>query len=167
MKMLKKSILGVVLLALVAMPAYAGHLKAYSWPCEWAWQDTSCEIPIFMNIGLFVEILDQDDLKIVLDQEDINLYTGCVTIQIKCNFDLILGCYVKDNAASQAMGGSFTCTIDVPEVPKTLCACTEEREVCVEYKDLDIVHLDFGKNIQVGTAVIQVKPNIPCEWIDP
>jgi len=164
--MLKKSILGVVLFALVAMPAYAGHLKAYDWPCEFSWKDTSCEIPIYMNIGLYVEILDQDNLAIYLGQEDYDTYSGCVTIQIKCNFDLLLQCYVKDNDASKAMGGSFTCTIDVPEVPATLCTCVEEREVCVTYDEVDLSHIAFGKNVQVGVAVIQVKP-VGILWVDP
>jgi hypothetical protein len=165
--MLKKSILGVVLLALVAMPAYAGHIKAYDWPCEFKFLDI-CEIPIFMNIGLYVEILDQDKLKIVLDQDDIDTYSGCVTIQIKSNFDLILGCYVKDNDASKAMGGSFSCEIKPdPVVPKTLCVGVEERDVCVTYDEVSIVHLEFGKNVQVGTAVVQVKPGFECTWVDP
>jgi len=165
--MLKKSILGVVLLALVAMPAYAGHIKATGWPCEFKFLDI-CEIPITMNIGLYVEILDQDKLKIELDQDDIDTYSGCCTIQIKSNFDLILGCYVIDNDASKAMGGSFTCEIKPdPFVPKTLCVGVEEREVCVTYDEVSIVHLDFGKGILVGTAVVQVKPGFDCTWEDP
>jgi len=164
--MLKKSILGVVL-ALVAMPAYAGHMKAYSWPCEFKFLDL-CEIPVFMDVGLYVEILDQDELKIVLEQEDIDTYSGCVTIQIKSNFDLILGCYTKDNDASKAMGGSLSCEIK-PDVfvPKTLCETVAEREVCVTYDEVAIVHHDFGKNIEVGSVVIQVKPGWECEWVDP
>jgi hypothetical protein len=166
MKMLKKSILGVVLLALVAMPAYAGHLKKYDWPCEFKFLDL-CEIPIYMNVGLYVEILDQDDLKIVLEQDDIDTYSGCCTIQIKSNFDLILGCYVLDNDASKAMGGSFSCTIDPSEIPATLCDCVAEAEVCVVYDEVAIVHVEFGKNIEVGTLVVQVKPGFECTWEDP
>jgi hypothetical protein len=168
--MLKKTLIGVVLLTMLGImivPVTAGELKRYDWPCEFAWVDINCEIPIYMNVGLYVEILDQDHLAIYLEQEDIDTYSGCCNIQIKCNFDLILGCYVLDNDTSKAMGGSFSCSIDVPEVPATLCNCVEEREVCVTYDRVGLSHIDYGKNIEVGTVIIQVKPAFECSWEDP
>jgi spore coat polysaccharide biosynthesis protein SpsF (cytidylyltransferase family) len=167
MKMLKKSILGVVLLALVAMPAYAGHMKRTDWPCEFKFVDL-CDIPVYMNVGLYVEILDQHLLKIILEQEDIDTYSGCVTIYIKSNFDLILGCYTELKDAGQQMGGKMTCEINPDTfVPKTLCEGVAEREVCVNYDKVGITHHDYGKDILVGDVIIQVKPGFECLWEDP
>jgi hypothetical protein len=168
--MLKKTLIGLVLLTtlgIAIVPATAGHIKAYTWPCEFKFLDLA-EIPVYLDVGLYVEILDQDQLRIKLEQEDIDTYSGCVTFQIKSNFGLILGCYTKDNDASKAMGGSLSCEIK-PDVfvPKTLCETVAEREVCVTYDEVAIVHHDFGKNILVGSVVIQVKPGWECEWVDP
>jgi hypothetical protein len=167
--MLKKTLIGVVLLTMLGIaivPATAGEIKSYDWPCEFKFVDL-CDIPVYLDVGLYVEILDQHALKIKLEQEDIDTYSGCVTIKIKTNFDIILGCYVVGNDISKDMGGFFSCNIDDPFVCKTLCETVAEREVCVKYDKVNIVHHDFGKNIRVGTAIIQVKPGFECTWEDP
>jgi len=168
--MLKKILSVVVLLTVLGMavvPATAGELKRYDWPCEFKFVDL-CDIPVYMNVGLYVEILDQHMLKILLEQEDIDTYSGCVTIDIKSNFDLILGCYTELKEAGLEMGGKMSCEIKPDTfVPKTLCNTVAEREVCVKYDKVKITHHDYGKDVLVGNVIIQVKPGFEYTWVDP
>jgi len=168
--MLKKILSVTVMLTVLGIaivPATAGEIKSYTWPCEFKSLDL-CDIPVYMDVGLYVEILDQHGLKIELEQEDFDTYSGSCMIQIKSNFDIILGCYVVGNENADLMQGYFRCYIKSDEfVCATLCNTVEERIVEVVYDDVRIVHHLFGKNIRVGTAVITVKPGFEYTWEDP
>lgn len=174
--MLKKSLIGVVLVALMAVPAFSGHLKRYDWPVEFvALEIPDLEIPVFIDVGLMVEIVNQKDLKkgFTLTQTDFGQYEGCITVEVKCNYDLILGASMTLNALGEEMKNQqgsktkITVTIDDPSVPATLCDTVAERELCVKITGLSIVHVPYGKKQEIGTVTLNVKPAFDAMWEDP
>jgi hypothetical protein len=85
--MLKKSLLAVAAIMLLAGMANAGELKIHDWPTTYIPQEV-CDIPVLMDIGYWINIKDQDKLKIKLEQISITVYEGCTTIKFDNNFDL-------------------------------------------------------------------------------
>jgi len=169
--MLKRSLIGVVLLTLLAaLPVSAGEIKAHSWPVEFKPLDFDFTIPVYMDVGLYVEITNEKDLKkgFTLDQTAIDKYEGCIEVKIKSNFDLILGCKCALTDAGKLMKAKIDkCWIDEPLVPKTLSEGEEKRKLCLKLKDVKLVHHDFGKKVHVADCTLTVKPAFEAEWVDP
>ncbi|UCG58452.1 MAG: hypothetical protein JSU70_02885 [Phycisphaerales bacterium] len=155
--MLKKSLVAVALVAILGASVQAGHVKMYKWPGHWIWDCVDlAEIPVYMKIGMYIEILDQDSLRIIMQQDAWRQYSGCVTIRIKCNFDAVLSCRFESNGA---IPGDYSCSINEEKVPATLSDTVAEREVCVYGEKVAIVHAMPQKKLRVGTAIISVKPD--------
>jgi len=56
--MLKRSLVAVAVVALLAMTVQAGEIKTHTWPCDFkALEITS--IPVVMDIGYYIKIKDQ------------------------------------------------------------------------------------------------------------
>jgi uncharacterized lipoprotein YajG len=87
--MLKKSLFVVAAVTLLAVAAQAGEIKIHSWPTSYIPQEVT-EIPVLMDVGYWVSIKDQDDLKIKLSQLNIHTYEGCTDMKVSCNFELTL-----------------------------------------------------------------------------
>jgi hypothetical protein len=154
--MLKKALIAVAVVAMLAASAQAGHVKKYDWPGHWVWDCVDiCDIPVYMKIGMYIEILDQDKLEIIMKQTAWKEYKGCVTIKIKCNIDILLSCSYSNNGV---IPGEYKCTIDDPCVLKTLSDTVAQREICVEGKKVEIVHAEPGGKVRVGTVTLCVKP---------
>jgi hypothetical protein len=154
--MLKKSLIAVAVVAMLAASAQAGHVKKYDWPGHWVWDCVDiCDIPVYMKVGMYIEILDQDKLEIIMKQVEWKKYKGCVTIKIKCNIDITLSCKYTNNGV---VPGEYSCTISDPCVLKTLSDTVAEREICVEGKKVEIVHSEPGGKVRVGTVTLCVKP---------
>jgi hypothetical protein len=156
--MLKKSLIAVTLVSLLAASAYAGHIHIPP-PCFWppVYECLEvCEIPVFMDVGMYIEILCQEDLVIKLVQVAFATYEGCVDIRIKSNFNAELGCKVE---ATGKVPGTYTCSIDDPKVPATLCSTIAVREVCVKAEDVSIVHITPGTDVHVADVTITAKPD--------
>jgi hypothetical protein len=101
--MLKRSILAVAVVALLAVGVQAGEIKTHDWPCTFvALEITS--IPVVMDIGYYVRIKDQDKLKIKLvqDEQDIHKFKGCVDMVVESNFNLVLSASIARPARSMA-----------------------------------------------------------------
>jgi len=176
--MIKKSLIAIALVTMVACMAQAGGLKRYDWPCTFNTLDINdVPIPVFMDIGLTIDIVNQNDLKkkgITLKQTGWQLYEGEVKIQIKCNFDLTLGAklILNDNGKLMnpklsGMGEVSRAWIVDPFVPKTLCLTTAERILKVKLLECKTEHLEVKKGVQVATVILTVKPEMPCLWVDP
>jgi hypothetical protein len=122
MKMVKKTLIAMALVAFLASTAPAaievyyfgpmsggpldkesgvksdGESKVY-WPYEWK-ELTICEISLRMNIGMYVDVKDCKDRKIILDQvecgdiekadNEFPCYYGCTNVDIRANFDVKL-----------------------------------------------------------------------------
>lgn len=156
--MLKKILVAVTLLSLLAAPAYAGHIHIHPpgfWPPTYDWVDV-CEIPVMMDVGMYIEVLCQDDLVIKLEQVAFRTYEGCTELQIKSNFDAELGCAIQSTGK---VPGIYTCSIDNPKVPATLCSTVATRMVCVKAEDVSIVHITPGSDVHVADVTISVRPD--------
>ena len=70
--MLKKSLFAVALVALLAATVPAGEIKIHDWPTTFVPQELT-DIPVVMDVGYWVFIDKQGDLKIKLQQ---NLAAG-------------------------------------------------------------------------------------------
>lgn len=154
--MLKKSLFALAVVAIMAASVQAGHVKLYDWPGHWVWDCVEItRIPVYMKIGMYIEILDQDKLEIVMKQDAWREYSGCVTIKIKTNFNAELSCSFNNVAAPP---GEYSCKIVGGCVPATLSDTVAERQVCVEGKKVNIVHALPNNKLYIGEAVVCVKP---------
>jgi hypothetical protein len=133
--MLKKSLIALVLLTIISLPALATitqeetttagncgsgvvRLKAEDWPVEFKWVETLLKIPVTMDVGLFLEFKNKKavvDAGIKLKQTAIRQFTGCsIPLEIQSNFDLELGgtLYLTDaGKALQSDGGKWSVKI--------------------------------------------------------
>jgi hypothetical protein len=170
--MLKKSIIGLAVLAL-AMPAFAGDdietkIESCAWPCVFKFMPVCETVKVVMNVGYYVKIIKCKKLKIVLGQDAIDKYSGCTDFEIECNFDLELGASVhptsvglsiapKDKWSAWIEGNNF--------VDATMGGGTEKRTICVKVKDAKIINADPNKELHVADAWILVRPTAsptPC-----
>jgi len=162
--MLKKSIIGLILLAL-AMPAFAGDTISYkwekgTWPVVFKFMPSCDRVKVIMNVGYYVSILDCKKLKIKLNQESISKYYGCTDFKIKCNFDLELGSSVYPTAAGlelQSNLGKWSTWIDGDNFVDATTSWAKRR-VCVRVKDVGILNADPNKELHVANVHIMVRP---------
>lgn len=112
-KMLKKCLFAIAVTALLAVTVQAGTPKSgvpwedsgdwwaykghpYPWPVEYKKVEI-CRIPIWMEVGYWVEIKDCEDAEILLIQQDclevdrkegdFPCYKGCTNIRMRTNFE--------------------------------------------------------------------------------
>jgi len=122
---------GVVLcaVALLTGAASGGELRYRFWPANYVPQEL-VEIPVVMDVGYWVHIVNQDDI-IKLQQMSIRRYEGCLNLDVRCNFSLRLSCSV---APTGAIGGQYSCSlqgadIDPPRGIATVCAQLDNPEL--------------------------------------
>ena len=156
--MLKKSLLAVALVALLASMAPAGEIKLTNWPTVWATQDIT-KIPVLMDIGYWVLIKDQDKLKIKLTQTSAagagkHRYEGQTNVAIQCNFDMQL-------STSISKVGSWAGGLESSVTPNTLSAGGGTVTVKAVAKDVELGTGGFlggTKDVQVATVTLKVAP---------
>jgi len=156
MKMLKKSLFAVAMLAVV-VPAFAGSLKVHEpWPCAPIPQEV-CKIDVVMDVGYFITILDQKPITVKQDttsSKPYSTYTGCKKTDVKSNFNAQL---IVSAAASGDAGGSWSVTANPTSIPKQKAATSVE--ICVNGKDVNIDQLTGGaKGVKVAEVTIKVLP---------
>ena len=151
--MLKRSLLAVAVVALLAVGVQAGEIKTHEWPCQFvALEITS--IPVVMDIGYYVRIKDQDKLriKLVQDEQDIHKFKGCTDMVVESNFNLVLSCSISKTGA---IAGDYSCSID----PATANAGSTTVKVCATLTNANLAGQPAGaKDVQVATVKIKVKP---------
>ena len=162
--MLKKSIIGLLLLA-IAMPAFAGgdvekKVEANTWPVVYKWLEVCDGIKVYMNVGYYVKIEQCKEKKIKLAQNSVHEYEGCVDFKIMSNFDLELGARMHPNSnglAIQSNLGKWSAWIDGDNF-LTPSTSYKTRKVCVKVKDANIGVKDPTKELHVGNVHILVVP---------
>jgi len=151
--MLKRSILAVAVVALLAVGVQAGEIKTHEWPCTFvALEITS--IPVVMDIGYYVRIKDQDKLKIKLvqDEQDIHKFKGCTDMVVESNFNLILSASISKTGA---IDGEYSVSLD----PSTANKGSTTVKVCATLIKAVLTGQEAGtKDVQVATVKIKVKP---------
>ena len=152
--MLRKSLIAVVSLALLPASIQAtrrtGDFDSILYSPQKA-----CVIPVIMDIGMYVEILDIRNLSIKLKQVEFETFEGCTEIRIRNNFDLELGCRVKPTGL---VPGDFSCSIDNPKVPLDLSENVAVRKVCVKAEKVKILSTPPGLDVHVADVTITIVP---------
>ena len=162
--MLKKSIIGLLLLA-IAMPAFAGgdvekKVEANTWPVVYKWLPICEDIKVVMNVGYYVKIEKCKEMKLKLAQKNIGDYEGCIDFNIMTNFDLELGARITPTSAGLALQsntGKWKAWIKGEHflAPTT---SYKKRTVCARVDDASIVKADPNKELLVAKVTILVKP---------
>ena len=153
--MLRKSLIGVTLLLILPIAMQAKILRGSFGSVLYLPEDT-CVIPVVMDVGMYVEILDAQDLSIKLHQVEFNTFEGCTEIRIKSNFDLELLCEVKPTGI---VPGEYSCSIDNPKVHLDLSENVAVRNVCVKAENVKILYAAPGSDVHVADVTITVIPD--------
>jgi len=151
--MLKRSLLAVVVVALLAVGVQAGEIKTHNWPTTFVSLEIT-SIPVVMDIGFYIRVKDQDKLRIKLVQSetDIHKFTGCVDMVVESNFDLVLSASISKTGA---IAGDYSVSLD----PSSANAGSTTVKVCAELKNANLTGQPAGtKDVQVATVKIKVKP---------
>jgi len=150
---MKKALLAMAVVALLAVSVQAGEIKLHNWPCSFVSVEIT-SIPVVMDVGYWVKIKDQDKLKIKLvqDEQDIHKFKGCTDMVVESNFNLVLSCSIS---ATGAVPGEYSCSVDPASVP----AGGATVKVCATLIKADLSKSPANsKDIQVATVKIKVKP---------
>ena len=58
--------------------------ESWNWPATYDWQDI-CVIPVKMDVGIWIKIVDAKNKELKLKQVEIHKYAGSVTIGVVTN----------------------------------------------------------------------------------
>ena len=153
--MLRKSLIVVILLSMLPISMQAtGRTRDFD--SILFTPQKMCVIPVKIDIGMYVEILDVQDLSIKLQQVEFDTYEGCTEIRIKSNFDLQLMCKIKPTGM---VPGKYSCWIDNPKVPLDLSENVAVRNVCVKAENVKILYTAPGLDVHVADVTITVMPD--------
>jgi len=152
--MLRKSLIGITLLLVLPISMQAKILRS-GFSSLLYLPEEKCAIPVVMDVGMYVEILDVRNLSIKLKQVEFDTYEGCTEIRIKSNFDLQLDCKVKSTGM---VPGEYSCSIDNPKVPLDLSENVVVRNVCVKAENVKTLYAAPGLDVHVADVTITVMP---------
>ena len=142
-------VVGLLAIVCAATAAQAGEIRAYEWPCT----PTPLEItsiPVFMDIGYWIEILNQDT-SIKLKQVGIHTYEGCTELQIRTNSYIRLSCTITSTGA---IPGNYTCWITADLNPPS-----GVPKVCAKLTEANLAGRPGGaKDVRVATVTVRVVP---------
>jgi len=169
MKMVKKCLIAIALLAFLTTTVQAGDDAENPWKFDdhWPWvylELEICQIPVYMDVGMYVDLKDCGKKSIVLKQVscdtigkgsgDFPCYKGCTTVQIRANFEVKLG--TKLYTIGDVIK-SWAATLSTDIVPGD--GNYHDIEVCVTAWKAQIWKAAPGDKVLVGEVAITVKPN--------
>jgi hypothetical protein len=152
--MLRKSVIGILLLLLLSPSLQATSRKRIFGRLPYA-PERICNIPVIMDVGMYVELLNIEDLSIKLQQVEFETYQGCAEIKIKTNIDLEILCDIKPTGV---VPGNYSCWIDNPKVPFDFSDRPAVRNVCVKAEKVQILHVAPGLDVHVADVTLTVMP---------
>jgi hypothetical protein len=151
--MSRKTITLLTLSAMLAATASAGEIKVHVWPTYFRPLEILA-VPVLMDTGYWVRIRDPGPIR--LRQRDINTYTGCVNLQVECNFNLQMWCRLTPTGA---VPGNYSWTMDPAEVRMPGAPPSPMPKVCVTLRNADLRIMPAGaRDVQVATVVVSVAP---------
>jgi len=191
--MVKKSIIAIVLMSMLATVSYGqdiwgttGQVKVDGlWPATITITYTPieiCRIPIWIKVGMFIEIDKCNEKKIVMEQvncpqgQSFPCYKGCVTIKVRSNFEaklslklykigtIISGNFWGDNwkAYFTDDGGASTSTTWIVSGDGNW----NEVDICVEAWDANIYGATPNTEHQVGEVAVLAIPTATPDYCD-
>jgi hypothetical protein len=170
MKMVKRMLIAIAVVALVATSAQAdivdpggGKIKQdSSWPTEYIALDL-CTMDVLMDVGMYVQIKDCSKREIKLVQvtcpegRKFPCYSDCEDIEVRANFAAVLGLKLAKSDPSPIKSweayfdGENTVDSDELGVYKKLT-------VCVDAWESEIWTASPGDKVKVGELTVTVKP---------
>jgi hypothetical protein len=186
MKMIKRTLIAIAVVALLATSAHAAITEHYfpigdnhalkvdgketvdfRWPYTISYTALKvCNIPIYMQVGMYVQVLDCKNKKILLTQvpctdlqdrsdDDFPCYNGCVKFSVRANFEVQLG---ADLNMSDIITESRAYYVGDDWIPND--GEYKEVELCVDAWQTKLWKATPGDEIEVGSVDITVKPKI-------
>jgi hypothetical protein len=159
---MKKSVLlGIAVVVLLALPAFAGSKKIEGWQAYWTWfAQPVKDFPIKMKIPWFIDITNQEGWEILLEQVecaalgrgagDWPCFKGCNDLKIATNFNCTLLCGVNRKYLDGMWGTSVSPEdVDIPGGTAT---------VCVKLWKGNLLSMPPGETMHVADVDIYVKP---------
>jgi len=158
-----------VLMNAMVEPSNPGKIKRdYDWPWTYKALDL-CKMPVYMDVGHYVELEDCDKKEIVLVQVDCEeigkgsgdfpCYTDCEKIKVRANFPAVFGANLDKGAGEVALltDTSVYWTGDVNTIPGD--GEWYELEICIDAWKTELWKSGSpGDKIKVGELTITVKP---------
>jgi len=173
--MVKRTLIAIAVIALVAATVQAAdpaikidtsnssdNKKTDLWPWQYVALDL-CEIPVYMEVGMYVQLKECNKREIKLKQVNCDTlghtnkkwpcYRDCDEMQIRANFDVKVGVtksldgILKNNWAGFEGGDTITGN-----------GSYQKLTVCVEAAETQIWSSPYGDKVNVGSITITVKP---------
>ena len=191
--MVKKSIIALVLMGMLATVSYGQDFPAGQYKVDGLWPATItidytpvelCRIPVWIKVGMFIEIENCSSKKIVMEQvncpsgQSFPCYKGCVGLKIRANFEakLTLKKYKIGDIISGWGEGNWKVyfTGDSGATKPTTWIVSgdgnwNEVQLCAEAWDANIYNASPDTQEQVGEiAILAVPTAIPevCDYCD-
>jgi hypothetical protein len=147
--------------------------KEFRWPYEIIYQElTVCTIPIKMKVGMYVQVKDCNNKKIILEQvsctdfdqitggavgnkgaADYPCYWGCVDFDVRANFPVQLGLNLNKGDMIPDSTAYYEGDNTVPDDGEW-----KNVKVCVAAWKAKIYKAKPGDEVSVGSVDITVKP---------
>ena len=169
--MVKKCIFALAAVALMVSIVQAGSSPTVKRDGDWPWTYKAidlCLMPIYMDIGHFVQLKDCHDRKIHLKQvtctdigkhnvDDFPCYSDCEAFKVRANFAAIFDGRV-DKIGPVLKETKVRFTGDIYQIAGT--GGWEDLEICVDAWDTEIWNAPEGPDdkYRVGTLAVTVKP---------
>jgi hypothetical protein len=193
MKMIKRTLIAIAVVALLASTVHAGsysiwdpyyfsnsdrgysvkvdgkETKDFRWPYTITYQSlTICNIPVKMKVGMYVQIENCKDKKILLEQvpcadigksdgSDYPCYLDCETFNVRANFEAKMGATLHKEG-SVIEGDNFGTYYDGGDVVPG-DGDYHEVKLCVKAWKAAIFKAAPGDEVTVGSVDVTVKPN--------
>jgi hypothetical protein len=154
---MKKQLFAVAAVVLMAVVAQAGEIKFHEWPVAPVPQEITT-IPVVMDIGFWVRIKDQNNLRIKLNQDAIHTYSGCTNAVVETNSSLTFSVSIaRVNAPTggPVVPGNYSASVS----PANIDAPGGTLTVCARITDADLSRVPGGtKNVHVANVTVRVVP---------
>jgi len=151
--MLKRSLIAIVAVAVLATVAQAGYIKTHDWPTTYVPQELTT-IPVLVDVGYYVKVMDQTKtIKMYQQTGAPTNFSGSVTIQVRTNFNLTLIAAItpKGTVAADGWGVSLN--------PANVNAgTTTDVVVTATATNLAIENVPAKTEVEVATVKISVVP---------
>jgi len=142
--------------------------ESWNWPATYDFQDI-CVIPVKMDVGFWIRVVNAKDLVLNLKQVEIHKYSGSVDVSIQTNVNIQLS-VAWSKAADISLSGDLMSYGHSESVsPSTLDAPGGTVTVSLTLTNVDVAGIvknstrsvTGGQNaVPVGTVTLRVRPNV-------
>jgi hypothetical protein len=163
---MKKGLLIVAAVLMLAGSLQAGEIKLHQWPCAFVAQQFMT-IPVKMDIGYWIRVKGQDGISIKLSQKSgtIHDYSGCTNITVESNFNATLTMSIAQAGSAIPAGqsvGNLSCDFGTtnPTQTATVTPGSTVLQVCAYLSNANLsISAGGTKGVQVGLITIMVAPS--------